>query len=152
MTPRPKIQESSYQHDLLEPNWRLSRTESSQNINDAITPDPSGSSYAVDYQHDRVLDRIEAIDPELGRIYRHFKRPGSRLRRHNAGFFWLRLPKPNAGMSSTRLLNGSHLSKIHKEEVERIYEREYLQQTYRLPHQIKQAIRGCSQDDALMIR
>ena len=37
-------------------------------------------------------------------------------------------------------------------EAERFYARGYTQQTYRLPHQIIQAIRGCDQDDALMIR
>ena len=100
MTPRAPKKSPSYQHDLIRPNEKLKWIFSSKNINVAITPDPSGLSYAVNYNQDHVLNRIQAINPELGQVYKHLRKLRSGLQTYSAGFFWLRLPKPNSGMSS----------------------------------------------------
>ena len=84
-----------YHYDEIEdlPFW----IHPDANVNDIITPDPTGASYTVDYQHDVIHEKLQTIDPELGQLYRSLGKPGSRLRKHDAGFFWLRLPEPNSG-------------------------------------------------------
>ena len=67
------------------------------NVNVIIDPDPTGTSFAVDYKNDLILEKLQTVDPELGQLYQSFGKPGSGLWKHNAGFFWLRLPEPGNG-------------------------------------------------------
>ena len=85
-----------YPYDEIEdlPFWIRPDEE---NVNNLIDPDPTGASSAVDDQHDFIYEKLHTIDPELGQLYRSLGEPGTGLRKHDAGFFWLRLPEPTKG-------------------------------------------------------
>lgn len=71
--------------------------DSEYNVNVIIDPDPTGASFAVDYENDLIFEKLQTVDPELGQLYQSFGKPGSGLWKHDAGFFWLRLPEPSKG-------------------------------------------------------
>lgn len=86
-----------YRYDEIEslPFW----VDADANINDCIDPDPTGASFAVDYQHDLIYEKLHTLDAELGQLYQSLGKVGSELSKYDAGFFWLRLPEPNNGTS-----------------------------------------------------
>ena len=90
---------SSYEFDDLELNEKLKTWASWLNINDVISPDPDQTwrTTAAVFDNDLFYTELRAIAPNVGQVYKDFGNPGSKLRKYDAGFFWLRLPKPNRG-------------------------------------------------------
>ena len=88
---------SAYEFDDLELDERLKPWASWRNINDVITPDQTWRTTAADFDNDSFYAELRAIAPNVGQVYKDFGKPGSKLWKYDAGFFWLRLPKPNRG-------------------------------------------------------
>ena len=87
----------TYEYDDVELREDFSSISSSDNINDIISPNNTWLDNTVDFGDDSFYAQLEATTPNLGQVYKDFGKPGSRLSTYNAGFFWLRLPKPNQG-------------------------------------------------------
>lgn len=72
--------------------------DSEYNVNEIIEPDPPISISDADHRHDLIREKLQATDPGLVQLYQSLDEYGSGLRKYDAGFFWLRLPKPSNGI------------------------------------------------------
>ena len=88
---------SAYEFDDLELDGKLETWASWLNINDVIDPDQTWRTTAPDFDDDSFYNELRDIAPNVGQVYKDMGKPGSKLRKYNAGFFWLRLPKPSRG-------------------------------------------------------
>ena len=98
-SPVPTLDNSSsaYGFDDLELDDKLKIWKSWRDINDVITPDQTWRTIAADFNHDPFYAKLRAIASNVGQVYKDFGKPGSKVRKYDAGFFWLRLSKPNRG-------------------------------------------------------
>lgn len=88
---------STYEYDDLELDDESEVLPTSGNINDIISPNNPWLDSVFDFGDDSCYAELQATAPNLGQVYKNFGKPGSGLLKYNAGFFWLRLPKPNQG-------------------------------------------------------
>ena len=98
--PVPSLDNNSLAYEFddldLELDERLKTWASWLNINDVISPDQAWRTTAADFDDDSFYAELRAIAPNVGQVYRDFGKPRSKLwKKYDAGFFWLRLPKPN---------------------------------------------------------
>ena len=91
------VPSSTYKHDEVELREDLSSWDSSDNIKMILSPNNTWLDNTVDFGDDSFYALLKATASKLGQVYRDFGKPGSSLLEYNAGFFWLRLPRPDQG-------------------------------------------------------
>ena len=87
---------SAYNFDDLELDDKLKTWKPWCNINDVITTNQTWRTPAADSDDDSFYAEL-AIAPKVAQVYKDLGKSKSKLRKYHAGFFWLRLPKPNRG-------------------------------------------------------
>ena len=134
---------TNFEFDEIEANDRLYRAADwFTDVNSAITPDLLGVNERIHDRDDAFQAALQAIDPELVKIYEAWI---------GRGFLWLRLPQPSKGTACPRS-SSSGLSRLMciLEEVSRIYKLDF--ELSALRKKLARAFRARQRDDALSIR
>lgn len=150
-----RVPSTAYSYDDVELSEDVISWDSSGNINDVISPNNTWLDNTVDFDDDDFYAQLEATTSNLGQVYKDFGKPRSSLLEYNAGFFWLRLPKPDQGRKISSHRSSILLVETHtrEDELYRIRSPHFTYKgPYRLPQQIRQALRGRCTDDALLMR
>lgn len=104
---------SAYTYDDVELSEGSSSWDSSDNINDIISPNNNWLDSTVDFDDDSFYAELQATASNLGQVYKDFGKPGSSLLDYNAGFFWLSLPRPDPGRKVLSCIFGPSCRDLH---------------------------------------